>query len=165
MSLRAVLTTVMAALQDPATGLAARATAIAAAEGIAGGVISTNFNFERWSLSGQMNPAGMPNVALGLQRGATTLMLPNELHRDGDWALALSYETFAADAPVIEDNITVVAMAAAEVLDRLREYSDAHAGTVMQVREPIGYEFGSFSTVTSDNGFTLNFVVQERSTT
>lgn len=163
MSLRQVLATVYAALEDPGTGLAARANALEILEGLVD--IETAYKFEQWLLSGQMKQAGAPNVSVGPSDGAAMLMLPQESQRDADWRLDIKYETFSADPTVIQNNVATTVTALLQVLDTLREYSDAHGGTILQVREPVGFRFGQFSGASSTNGFTATVVIHERGNT
>lgn len=171
MSARKVLTTVRAALEAPGTGLAARAAALALAEGLTSGAapnrIRTDFAFVRWILTGQMQTATQPNVSVVPRGWGTELMLPNETHRDGDVPLQISYESFHSDPAEIEDNVTIVAAALAQVLDRLREFSDANAGTVLQVRVPVLFTFGPFAAhvgSVASSGFVCALTVHERGT-
>lgn len=160
MSLRNVLDTLNAALQDSATGLAARAALEAGSANI-----NTDYSFDAWLLSGELQPATGPRVSFAPSGGGATLKLQSEGFRDGDWAIDIFYETFSADPIDIQDNIAVNATALLQVLDTLREYSDAHGGTIAQVREPVGFRFGSFAGISSANGFTCTVTISERGTT
>lgn len=153
-----VIKTLFAALQDPGTGLAARAVALT-------GVlpnIRTDYRYQPWVLSGELKMAGQPNVAIAPTAGAATLRLPAENARDGEWRLDISVEFFDADPQIIMDNVGVTVAALFQVLDTLREYSDAHGGTVLQVFEPVGLRFGQFAGVSTTNGFTATATIQER---
>lgn len=162
MSLSQVLSTLDAALQDGVAGLAVKAAALAAAQGLAN--IRVDYVFEKWLLAGELHPANFPRISYTLAPGVATLMLPNEGKRDADWGIDINYEFFSSDATDIQNNIGIHATAVLQVLDHLREYSDAHAGTIAQVREPVGFRFGSFSGISSANGFTLTVVISERGT-
>lgn len=160
MSLPQVLATLDAALQDGVAGLAVKAAALV-------GVlpnIRTDYVFEKWLLAGEVHTATYPRISYSLGPGAATLMLPNEGFRDGDWNIDINYEFFSSDVTDIQNNIAVHATALLQVLDHLREYSDAHGGTIAQVREPVGFRFGSFSGISSANGFTLTVTISERGT-
>jgi hypothetical protein len=156
-----VIQTLSDALQDPATGLTAKANALTGALQN----IRTDYFYEKWVLSGQLKMAGQPNVAIAPTAGAANLKIPAQTLRDGEWRLDISVEFFDADPQVIMDNVGIATTALFQVLDTLREYSDAHGGTVMQVLEPVGLRFGQFAGVSSTNGFTATATIQERGNT
>ena len=162
MSLKKVLDTIKAAVQDPVTGLQARATAIATAEAL--GVV-TDFRLEKWMLSGEMKPSGIHNVAIAPANAAANLKLPHETQRDAVHSIVIGFETFSADTSVLEDTVLVFAQAVLQVLDRLREFSDANGGTILQVFETVGMSFGTFTGGgATSSGFTASVNIQERST-
>jgi hypothetical protein len=163
MSMRQVLATLFAALNDNVTGIAARAAVVAAGDGLAN--VRTDYVIGPWVLSGELHPATYPRISIGPATGATTLMVPPETKRDGEWTFDISFETFDADPINIQDNTATTATALLQVLDTLREYSDAHAGTVAQVREPISFRFGNFGGISSANGFVCTATISERGST
>lgn len=157
MSQQQILATVQALLEDATEGLAARTTALAAGDAR----IRSDFHFVPWQLSDRPHPTQQPNVMLrprqwqpGLRR-LTTI-------RDAQVAIEIGYEYFGTDAQAIQDNVTLVATALAQVLDGLRDYSDAHGGTVIDVLDPLTFAFGQFSGPTS-NGFLCTVTLEERS--
>lgn len=156
-----VIKTLGDALAAPVTGMAARAQALTGA--LAN--IRTDYFFEPWVLSGQMKMAGAPNVAIAPTIGSASLKIPAETQRDGAWQLDISVEFFDADPQVIMDNVGIAVAALFQVLDTLREYSDGHGGTIMQVIEPVGLRFGQFAGASSTNGFTVTATIQERGNT
>jgi hypothetical protein len=156
-----VIKTLSDALQDVATGLAVKAVALTGALPN----IRTDYVFAPWILSGEMKMAGAPNVAIAPTIGAANLKIPAETQRDGEWRLDISVEFFDADPVTIMNNVGVSVTALFQVLDTLREYSDAHGGTIMQVMEPLSLRFGQFAGASSTNGFTLTATIQERGNT
>lgn len=158
-----VIKTLGDALADGVTGMGVRAAALAAAAGLLD--IRTDYRFQPWILSGEMKMAGQPNVAIAPAIGAATLKIPAETHRVGEWRLDISVEFFDADPQVITDNVGIAVTALFQVLDTLREYSDAHGGTIRQVVEPVGLRFGQFAGASSTNGFTVTATIQEESQT
>jgi len=161
MSQRQLLDTLKAAVLDTGTGLKAQADAIALAESI--GVVTT-FALDRWMLSGVMKSAAQHNVSISPKSWAANTMLPNENVRDAVGVFNISFETFSADPGVLEDTVSVFATALIRVLDRLREFSDAHSGTVVQVLESVSFSFGAFAGGTATSaGFICTVNIQERS--
>jgi hypothetical protein len=164
MTMRAVLQTLKAACQDPATGLAAQALAIAAAEGIDPGIIRTDFHYEPWYLSGQPSPTGQPNIAIEPRRTTADLEIPAVTQRDADQVIVFAYEYFYHNGLEIQDNITVIAAAFLKVLDRLREYSDANGGTVVEVQTPVTLDIGTYIGSPVAGGFQATVTISERGT-
>lgn len=153
-----VIKTLGDALADPVTGLAAKAVALTGALLD----IRTDYRFQPWVLSGELKMAGQPNVAIAPTSGAANLKYPQQTMRDGEWRIDISVEFFDADPQTIMDNVGVTVTALFQVLDTLREYSDAHGGTILQVFEPVGLRFGQFAGVSTTNGFTATATIQER---
>lgn len=160
MSQRQVLNLLKAALLDATTGLAAQAAAEATTLGLS---VSTDFALDPWMLSGQMKATGQHNVSVTPRGWAANTMLPNETYRDAIVSFQVSFETFAAASGQLEDTISVFATALMRVFDRLRDYSDANGGTVLQVLEAVSFSFGEFTggSATS-SGFTCTVTIQER---
>lgn len=161
MSLKQVLDTTKDAFNDPATGLAAQAAAIATAYAVA---VVSDFRLERWMLSGEMKPGGIHNVAIAPTNAASNLKLPHESQRDAVHSITVGFETFSADPAALEDTVLVFAQAVLQVLDTLREYSDANGGTILQVFETVPMSFGTFTGGgATSSGFTATVSIQERS--
>jgi hypothetical protein len=161
MSQRQLLDTLKAAVLDTDTGLKAQADTIALAESIE---VVTDFALDRWMLSGVMHSAAQHNVSIAPKQWAANTMLPNENLRDAVGIFTISFETFSPDPAVLEDTISVFTTALIRVLDRLREFSDAHAGTVVQVMESVSFAFGAFAGGTAaSSGFICTVSIQERS--
>jgi hypothetical protein len=83
-------------------------------------------------------------------------------HRDAFVDIEIGYEYFGGVLTQIQNNVAIVATALAQVLDQLRAYSDAHAGTIIEVDNSVRYDFGQFAGPTS-HGFIATITVQERS--
>lgn len=163
MSASQVLSTLRGAMQDAATGLAARVEALKAADPALQAVRS-DVQWVRWSLAGRMQTTGQPNVAVSVRRVLTEQKLAAMPSRDGMWSVEIAYECFSADQGVIEDTVTTTATALLQVLDGLREYSDAHAGTVVDLEGQIDMQFGAFDGPEVNSfGFICRFTVLERS--
>lgn len=162
MSLKQVLDTTKDAFSDPVTGLQARADAVALANALS---VVTEYRLEKWMLSGEMKPGGIHNVAIAPANLAANLMLPHESQRDAVYTLAIGFETFSADTSALEDTVLVFSQAVLQVLDTLREYSDAHGGTILQVFETVSISFGTYTGGgATSSGFTASVNIQERST-
>jgi hypothetical protein len=162
MSQRQVLNTLKDAILDPTTGLEEQADQVALTENLN---VDTDFRLERWMLSGNMKAAGVHNVAVYPTLWSADLMLPDDGHRDADDSFNVAFETFSADAGVIEDTVSVFATALIRVLDTLREFSDDHAGTVVQIAGRVNFAFGTFSSGNAtSSGFICTFTVMERGT-
>lgn len=163
MSARQVLATVRSALQDATTGVAARVTTLKAADPSLA-TVRTDFAFPRWLLSGQMQPASQPNLAVAIESVLTEQKLASLPTRDGEWTVTVGFECFDADAGVIEDSVTTVMLAVCQVLDELREYSDAHGGTILAIQGSLNVRVGPFDGPATSNGFLCRFTLLERST-
>lgn len=162
MSVLDVIATMRDCLQDPGAGLAEQVTALVGVVGTAPSRIRTDFNFVKWKLSGVINPqpTTQPNVMLRPVRWQTDLKHANV--RDGTVAIQVGIEWFDADTDVLQDNITIGAVALARVMDGLRDYSDANNGTVIDVKDPIDFAFGEFDGPAS-SGFLATIQIEERS--
>lgn len=170
MSASQVLTTVRAALKDEATGLAAKVAELKAADSSLVRV-NTAYNWIRWSLADRLATTTAPNVAVSVRGAQTELKLSTYPTRDAAWRMEVSGECFEADQGAIEDWATTTATALLMVLDGLREYSDANAGTILEVmaqpgQPSVSLDFGDFQAGTVQSfGFICRFTVLERSTT
>lgn len=161
MSARQVRKTVQALLKDPAQGLAQAVAALALAEGTSD--IRTDFNFVRASLTGKMLPSTAGNVVV---RGRD--WKPNQKlrgpQRDAFVIIEIDAEFTGADPEQLEDQIELTAIAVAQVLDSLVDYSVASNGTVVDVQDPLSFTIGQFGGPVTSDGFRLSATVQERST-
>lgn len=153
-----VLATVDGALKDPVIGLAAAAAALANNDDR----IQTEFAFVQWSLVGTMSDTRLPNVMLRPRRWLPATKRADIVQRDADVAIDIGYEFFGSDVSAIQDNIAIMATALAQVIDALRAYSDANDGTIIDVYDPVLYEFGQFAGPVS-NGFLATITLAERS--
>ena len=164
MSERQVIATLRAAFADPVIGLGATAAEVIALEGIPAGVVTVVYDFVKWLRGG-----GLPEAAAGHTisivplRSTSTLAIPVESQREGLIPLELTFTTFHSDPAAIEENVLVHAAAVRRCLDKLREFSDANGGTIVQVREPVDIDFGISGNATSA-GFRARFTIEERST-
>lgn len=161
MSVREVIATVRDCLRDDVVGLAPAVTALA------GGAdkperVRTDFNFVKWKLSGAVNlqPTTAPNVMLRPKKWTSDVKQAN--HRNGRVFIEVGFEYFDAETDVLQDNITIGAVALARAIDGLRAYSDAHGGTIIDVVDPIQYVFGEFEGPAS-SGFLATIELEERS--
>lgn len=162
MSAREVIATLRACLADDVVGLSAAVTTLA------GGAdkperVRTDFNFVKWKLSGAATPqpTTAPNVMLRPKSWSADLKRAQL--RDGIARVEVGIEWFDAETDVLQDNITIGMTALARVVDGLRAYSDAHAGTVIDVVDPIEFIIGEFEGPAS-SGFLATIEIEERST-
>jgi hypothetical protein len=165
MSVLDVLATVRDCLADPSVGLARRVEQLAAEPSPRADPeqIRTEFNFVQWKLSGAVHPqtTTQPNVMLRPVRWRSDATIG--ALRDGVVVIQVGVEWFDADTAVLQDNITIGAVALARVMDGLREFSDTHQGTVIDVKDPIDFAFGEFDGPAS-SGFLATIEIEERST-
>jgi hypothetical protein len=123
----------------------------------------TDYRFSAPALDGRMAPTTSPNVSVA-ELGWDAELKANFNARDGLVPLQITYELVDADEDVLLDNASINAEALLEVLDFLREYSDAHGGTIIQVLDRASIRFGYFGEDVPSYGFRCTFTVQERST-
>lgn len=159
MSMAQLLETIDGALKDPSTGLAVAASALADSNAM----IRVDFAHVKWALAGTLNDTRGPNVMLRPRRWLPLGKRSDMGHRDADAQIDIGYEYFGGDPIAIQDNIATIATALAQVIDGLRAYSDLHSGTIIEVADPILFEFGQFTGPTS-NGFLATVTLIERST-
>lgn len=162
MSVIDVIGTVRTCLADATVGLAAAVSALAGTAEKPERV-RVDFNFVKWKLSGASNPqpTTMPNVMLRPKRWDADLKRANL--RPGIVLVEIGIEWFDAETDVLQDNITIGMVALARVIDGLRDYSDAHGGTIIDVRDPIEFIVGEFDGPAS-SGFLATIEIEERST-
>jgi ribosomal protein L18E len=164
MSMREVLATVDAALQDVTDGISVRMADLAANDA----TLRSDFNFIKWAMAGTLNPASTPNWMLRPRRWRpetkVSRIVGDTSKRDAVVVVEIGYEFFGAELQVIQDNVAVAATALAQLLDGLREYSEANGGTILMVQDPIEFEFGQFAGPVS-HGFIATVTIIERSTT
>lgn len=160
MSARQARKTVRALLEDPAAGLSQAVASLAASEGVED--IKTNFNFLRGKLSGRMLPTGQPNVTVDARtwRPEQKVVKPQ---RDSRIVIEVRAEFAAADPQQLEDQRDLTAIGLVKCLDGLREYSDTHGGTIVDVEDPYNISIGEFGGPVME-GFLCAFTVLERST-
>lgn len=157
MSVIDVLNTTLALLEDPTQGLAKTM------QTLSGASTPPALNFVPWKLTGTLHPGRTANVTLRpVQWQPSVKRLPTQ--RDAVVQLELGYESFQSDAAKLEADIAVAATAFAQITDALRQYSDDHAGTVVDVIDPVTYLFGQFEGGTS-SGFTATITIEERAAT
>lgn len=158
MSIIDVLSIARAALEDDATGLAAYMSAIADALGLR---VRTEIRFGKWALPENLQPTAPHSVVV---RPAGGLEEPREgrQQRDGVQTIVVAAEVFEADPDQLQDTLTVLQVAALQVFDELRAYSDAHEGTVIEVPDPISTRYGAFPGAVS-GGVELTINIRERS--
>lgn len=159
MSMPQILATIEGALNDPVLGLSAAASALADDDAR----IRVDFLLIKWALAGTITDARSPNIMVRPRRWLAQTKLPDTLHRDAEAQVDFGYENFSSDTQTLQDNIAIVATALAQVIDRLREYSDATGGTIIEVLDPVQYDFGQFAGPTS-HGFLATITLLERST-
>lgn len=158
MSVPQVLATVNGLLADGALGLSARVTALAAGDS----TIQAVFSYVPWALEGPLKDTRTPNVMLRPRNWRPDVKAGDTGHRDAYVDIEIGYEYFGGVLTQIQNNVAIVATALAQVLDQLRAYSDAHAGTILEVDNSVRYDFGQFAGPTS-HGFIATITVQERS--
>lgn len=161
MSARQVLALVDELLKDQAEGFEVTLAALIAADPPALPLRAETDVSRLRPASTVMRPTTTPRISAHLRAATATTIQP--LQRDGKVTIDLHYETFEADEEVLEMQVAYAASAAAKVmLDHLREYSDAHGGTVVEVDDEIGFTFGQFDGPVSA-GFIASVKITERS--
>lgn len=170
MSASQVLQTVKDAIADEVSGLAVKAEALKALDAPALSRVRTDYNVVPHSLSDRMQPTGQPNVAVSVRRYMADQQLSNAPTRDALAELQVAVEYVEADQQVIEDSASLTATALLQVLDGLREYSDANGGTVLDLSTQgagmqVDVQFGRFDGPVQSFGFVARFTVMERSRT
>lgn len=158
MSVPQLLTALNGVLADPVLGLTARTTALAAGDPR----IQTAFTYAAWALDGGMRIATRPNVMVRPRLWMPATTRADGGHRDARGRFEIGYEFFGAVLADIQDNVAIVATALAQVLDSLREYSDLHGGTVIEIEDGTQFDFGQFTGPTS-HGFIATVTIIERS--
>jgi hypothetical protein len=161
MSEHQVLATIDALLKDAGVGLKAKVDALVILLGPAT-TIRSDFNFVKWALRGRANPSQAPNVMLAPRRWTPDQKLPNKPQRDAWCEIEIGLETFGTDPAQIQDEVTIWATALAQCIDGLRAFSDANGGTVVDVDDPLSFQFGEF-TGPASSGFLARVTVLERS--
>jgi hypothetical protein len=165
MSTTQVIVTLLAALQDPVTGLRPRAQALAEAQVLT--AVRFDYTFGKWANEGALQPAGPHVVTVAPRRWVVNQQITGRTDRDAQGTYAIVFECFATDPAEIQDTLTVHATAVAQVLDRLREYSDATGGTVIDIEDPMEFVLGEFPNdggVARACGFRCTITLTERST-
>jgi hypothetical protein len=160
MSIQQLLATTQACLADDGVGLAVRVDALASTAAIPPEKIRTDFAFVAWKLAGTLQSSRTPNIMLRPVRWSPVVKQQN--HRDAPALVEIAGEWFDADPIVLQENIALAAAALAQTLDGLRDYSDAHQGTVIDVLDPMDFRFGDFPGGASA-GFTATIQILERS--
>lgn len=159
MSMQQLLDTVSGALQDDDVGMAVKLTALADGDAC----VRSDLTFARWALTGSLNDARGPNMAVRPIAWSPDTKVSDQGHRDAAAQIEVSYEYFGSDLDTIQRNVALAATALAQVVDELRAYSDAHDGTIIEVVDPMGFTFGDYAGPTS-HGFKATITLTERST-
>ncbi|HVX39612.1 MAG TPA: hypothetical protein VHB25_08565 [Gemmatimonadaceae bacterium] len=141
-----------ALLQDDALGLAATMERLGGA--------SVALNFVAWKRAAMLQPTTAANVYVTPEGWQPEVRRQADV-REAVMQLRIGYESFQADAELLEQELAIAATALAQVLDGLRAYSDAHGGTVVDVIDPLQYAFGQFPGGTSA-GFTVILSIEEQ---
>jgi hypothetical protein len=160
MSMPQILATLKEALLDPDVGFT-QAVESLAEPGSA--VIRSDFALIDWILSGRPTDTRAPNLMVRPRRWVPVGNASDTGHRDALAELEIGYEYFGAEPDDIQENVTLAATAIAKVIDQLRAFSDATGGTIIDVQDPIAYDFGQFTGPTS-HGFLATLTLSERST-
>lgn len=163
MSALDVIATLRDCLQDDTVGLAAAVAGLApnASDPTR---IRLDFNFVKWKLAGAsvQQTTLTPNVMLRPRSWRPELKRANL--RSSVVLIDVGMEWFDSETDVLQDNIVIGATALARVLDGLRDYSDAHGGTVIDVIDPINYVFGEFEfDGPVSSGFLATIQIEEQS--
>lgn len=159
MSARQVRKTVQALLKDPAQGLSQAVAALALAEGASD--IRTDFNYVPAALTGKMLPSGAPNIVVRGRQWRPDQKLRGP-QRDAIVIVEIDAEFTGADPEQLEDQIEITAIAIAQVLDSLVDYSIASNGTVVDVQDPLSFTIGQFGGPITTDGFRMQATIQER---
>jgi hypothetical protein len=161
MSAREVLITTEDLLKDPAVGFVATLAALIAAAPPPVPGLRSETEITRKRPPGSMSPAHTPQLGITLQSASTAaVQMP---HRDGRVGMAVRYECFEADEEKLEHQVAYAAAALSRVIvEHLREYSDTHGGTVVEIDNPLSFAFGEFDGPVSA-GFVASLLITERS--
>jgi hypothetical protein len=162
MSMRNVLDTVLAALEDNTIGLSAQVAAL-----VAGGApaVPTTFSYGKWAIRSGLRDARGHSVIVRPSRGADATKLQETHLRDGTQEIEVAAESFAASENALQDAIAVVQTALLMTLDHLVDYSHAHGGTIIEVLDPVSTSYGEFDGAPSGTsaGFVSRITITERS--
>lgn len=162
MSARQVRKTVRALLEDPTVGLSQAVAGLVLAEGAEN--IKTDFNWVRGALSGKMLPSGKPNISVDARTWRPEQKVAKSW-RDSSVVVDIRAEFVSADSQQLEDQRDLTAIALVQCLDGLREYSDTHDGTIVDVIDPYSFSIGEFGGPVTTEGFVCSATIIERSTT
>jgi hypothetical protein len=159
-SAREVLQTVDGLLADPAMGFVVTLAALIATDPPSVPIVSDTA-ISRRRPDGQLVNTTRPNLSVNLAGAESTLVQPGQ--KDGRVQLRARYECFHADEETLELQLAYAAAAFSKMItEYVREYSDAHGGTIVEVADTIGFSFGEFDGPVSA-GFIATFTVIERS--
>jgi hypothetical protein len=168
MSQREVLATIEALLRDETQGLRATveslATSLTDLAPADPGPYSSEFTFYRGQLPGTRPTNGGGNVMLRPTRWQPNSRYTGMVQREASASIEIGFECFGMSAADNVNEATLVATALAQVLDRIRDYSDAHKATVVDFvpDSPMDFSFGDFEGPTS-YGFIARFSIRELS--
>jgi hypothetical protein len=134
-------------LQDPVVGLAANVEKFAALSPRALEVgpekIRTDFRFVDYQAVGVVQPTAQPTVVVETVEYRVQGRIANE--RNATLTARITVEYTAAEEAVLLANRDVCADALGSMLcDYLRDYSDAHRGTVLEVPGEVAIQEGQF---------------------
>lgn len=161
MSARQVLALVDALAADPEMGFVVTLASLIA-EDPPVVPLRAETQISRRRPSEQLKPTTVPQLSINLRAAATTAVQPPE-QRNGRVELSARYECVIADEEILELQVAYAAAALSKMfVEHLREYSDAHDGTVIEIEDPIAFVFGQFEGPVSD-GFVAQITILERS--
>jgi len=157
MSMQEILETTKAALLDPSIGL------IAQLDPVREELVRKDFVITPWKLQGPLADARQHNIAVMPADWDVEVSESDTAHRDADARVRIAFECFDSDAATIEATVLAFSLAVVKVVARLRAFSDATRGTIIEVGSRIRVVMGEFPGATS-GGFTATFTLSERST-
>lgn len=164
MSMRAAIATVRAKLEDPATGLKAKAEALVIAEGLAAAGIRTDFQFVAWVVPGRMLKASAPNIMVRPRRWVADQKLAGQTWRNGQLPIDVAYELFGGDADLKQNSVMIVGTALAQCMDELRDFNDAQVptGPILDLMGSLDFQIGDFGSRATSSGFIATVTLLER---
>jgi hypothetical protein len=162
---------ITALMKHSTLGLTPRVLALAANYGLAN--IRSDFRYSPWAtLSDQMRVGTQPTISIAPGDGDAEIesIVPGSVSgatRDSNIPIIIGYEFVHNDLQVIQDNVITVAEAVAQVIDKLRDYSDATTKAIIDVESPYRVKFGDYpggSATATSSGFRYTVTIRERGT-
>lgn len=166
MSAREVLATLTGALQDEASGLAFWVRELRGLTA-SGSLVRDDFEFDAWAPRTEGRPATAPLVVV--TQAAARRELRQGVPKTPDYQAArrvtVLVQLWETDRRVLQDSVDTYEEALCIVLEGLRNYSDAHGGTVESVDNVVDVTDLSLSGAEGalSDGLSCDATINERS--